>query len=156
MAEGVSASSLQADFVELAGIVRALHGDWSAPVPGYDGWSCHDLLAHLSSTQASLAAVAESSTKPAPEGATPFDSNRWNASQTRKRADIDPQELMNEFDSGTTQLADVLSELDMEKNVTVGAFAGYTLRDAMAEMLEHQRHHLDDLRATLHAHPESL
>jgi len=24
----------------------------------------------------------------------------------------------------------------------------------MAEMLEHQKHHLDDLRAALHAHPE--
>ena len=154
MAEGVSASSLQAGFVELASIVHALHGDWSAPVTGYDGWTCHDLLAHLSSTQTSLAAVAESSTKPAPEGGVPFDPNRWNASQVRKRAEKDPQELLNEFDSGTTQLVDALSDLDMEKKVTVGAFPGYTLRDAMAEMLDHQRHHLDDLRAALHAHPE--
>ena len=150
----MSASSLQADFVELAGIVRALHGDWSAPVSGYDGWTCHDLLAHLSSTQASLAAVAESSTKPAPDSSVPFDSDRWNASQTRKRAGKDPQELLNEFDSGTTQLVDVLSDLDLEKKVTIGAFLGYTLRDAMAEMLEHQKQHLDDLRASLHAHPE--
>ena len=154
MAEGVSASSLQAGFVELASIVRALHGDWSAPVSGYDGWTCHDLLAHLSSTQASLATVAESSTKSAPEGATPFDPNRWNASQVRKRAEKDPQELLDEFDMGTTQLVDALSDLDMQKEVRVGAFPGYTLRDAMAKMLEHQKHHLDDLRASLHAHPE--
>ena len=153
MAEGASASSLQADFVELAGIVRALHGDWSAPVSGYDGWTCHDLLAHLSSTQASLATVAESSTKPPPEGATPFDSDRWNASQTRKRAGKDPQELLNEFDSGTTQLVDVLSDLDLEGKVSIGPYTGYTLRYTMADMLEHQRHHLDDLRASLHAHP---
>ncbi len=154
MAEGVSASSLQAGFVELASIVRALHGDWSAPVSGYDGWTCHDLLAHLSSSQASLARLAESSTKPAPDGAVPFDADRWNASQVRKRTEKDPQELLDEFDMGTTQLVDVLSDLDLEKKVTVGALPGYTLRDAMAEMLEHQKHHLDDLRASLHAHPE--
>ena len=153
MAEGVSASSLQAGFVELASIVRALHGDWSAPVSGYDGWTCHDLLAHLSSSQAALAAVAESSTKPAPDGAVPFDADRWNASQVRRRADKDPQELLNEFDMGTTQLVDVLSDLDMEKKVTVGALPGYTVRDAMAEMLDHQKQHLDDLRASLHKHP---
>jgi uncharacterized protein (TIGR03083 family) len=150
VAEGVSASSLQAGFVELASIIRALHGDWSAPVSGYEGWTCHDLLAHLSSTQASLAVVAESSTKPTPDGAVPFDPNRWNASQVRKRAEKDPQELLNEFDVGTTQLVDVLSDLDLEKKVTVGAFPGYTVRDAMAEMLAHQKHHLDDLRASLH------
>jgi len=56
VAEGVSASSLQAGFVELASIVRALHGDWSAPASGYEGWTCKDLLAHLSSTEASLPA----------------------------------------------------------------------------------------------------
>jgi uncharacterized protein (TIGR03083 family) len=150
VAEGVSASSLQAGFVELASIVRALHGDWSAPVSGYDGWTCHDLLAHLSSTEASLARVAESATKPAPEGAAPFDADRWNASQTRKRAGKDPQEMLNEFDMGTTQLVDVLTDIDLDKKVTIGAYPGYTLGHAMAEMLEHQRHHLDDLREALH------
>ena len=155
MAEGVSASSLQAGFVELASIVRALHGDWSAPASGYEGWTCKDLLAHLSSTEASLPAVVASSSRPPVEGAAPFDPNRWNASQTRKRADTDPQELLNEFDMGTTQVVDVLTDVDLNKKVTIGAYPGYTLRDAMAEMLAHQKHHLDDLRASLHAHPES-
>jgi len=154
VAERVSASSLQAGFVELASIVRALHGDWSAPVAGYEGWSCKDLLAHLSSTEASLPAVVRSTSQPPRDGAAPFDPNRWNASQVRKRAETDSQELLNEFDMGTTQLVDALTDLDMDKPVTVGAFPGYTVRDAMAEMLEHQTHHLDDLRAALHAHPE--
>ena len=52
------------------------------------------------------------------------------------------------------QVVEELSDLDLEKKVTVGAFPGYTLRDAMAEMLEHQKHHLDDLRAALHKHPD--
>ena len=75
MAEGVSASSLQAAFIELASIVRALHGDWSAPADGYEGWSCHDLLAHLSSSEAALPAVVVSSTKPPRPGAEPFDAD---------------------------------------------------------------------------------
>jgi len=155
VAEGVSASSLQAGFVELASIVRALHGDWSAPAAGYEGWTCKDLLAHLSSTEVSLPAVVESSSRPPVDGATPFDPDRWNASQTRKRTETDPQELLNEFDMGTTRLVDVLTDVDLNRKASIGPYSGSTLRDAMAEMLEHQKRHLDDLRASLHKHPES-
>ena len=155
MAEATSASSLQAGYIELASIVRALHGDWSAPASGYDGWTCHDLLAHLSSSEASLPSLVESATQPQREGAEPFDADRWNRSQVRRRADKDPQELLNEFDAGTTRLVEALSDVDLSKKVTIGAYPGYSLGDAMAEMLEHQRHHLEDLRSSLHAHPES-
>src|SRR5579859_6817418 len=153
MADGVSASSLEAGFIELASIVRALHGDWSAPATGYEGWTLKDLLAHLSSTQASLPAVAESVTQEQKPGAEPFDADRWNRSQVRKRADKDAQELLDEFDSGTTKLVDTLTDIDLTKRVTIGAYPGYTLGAAMAEMLEHQRKHLEDLRAALHTHP---
>ena len=151
MAGDVSESSLQAGFIELASIVRALHGNWSAPAKGYDGWTCHDLMAHLSSTEASLPAVAESATQQPRPGAEPFDADRWNRSQVRKRAETDDQELLNEFDMGTTRLVDVLTDMDLNRKVTIGAYPGYTLGEAMAEMLEHQRHHLDDLRECLHS-----
>jgi uncharacterized protein (TIGR03083 family) len=151
----MSATALQAGFVELASIVRALHGDWSAPAAGYDGWTCHDLLAHLSSSEVSLPAVVESATQPPREGAEPFDADRWNRSQVRRRADKDPQDLLNEFDAGTTRLVEVLTDTDLTKKVTIGAYPGYTIGEAMAEMLDHQRHHLEDLRSSLHAHPES-
>ena len=154
MADDVSESALQAGYIELASIVRALHGDWSAPADGYDGWSCKDLLAHLSSTEASLPAVVGSATAPAKPGAEPFDADRWNRSQVRKRAETDAQELLNEFDMGTTRLVEVLTETDLSRPVTIGAYPGYKLGEAMAEMLEHQRKHLDDLRSALHAHPE--
>jgi hypothetical protein len=49
----------------------------------------------------------------------------------------------------------VLTDVDLSRPVTIGAFPGYKVGEAMAEMLEHQRHHLDDLREALHAHPES-
>jgi uncharacterized protein (TIGR03083 family) len=153
MADGASESSLEAGFIELASIVRALHGDWSAPADGYEGWSLKDLLAHLSSTEASLPAVAVSATEEPRPAAEPFDADRWNRSQVRKRADKDPQELLNEFDMGTTRLVDVLTDIDLGKPVTIGAYPGYRLGEAMAAMLEHQRKHLDDLRSALHAHP---
>ncbi len=131
-----STGSLESDYIELAGIVRALHGDWTAPAPGYEGWTCRDLLAHLSSTAASLPAVASSVTGSSDPNAPPFDSNRWNSSQVRRRADKDAQELIDEYDAGTTRL------------VTV-PYAGMSLGEAMAEMLEHQRGHLSDLERAL-------
>jgi len=142
-------SSLQAGYIELAGIIRALHGDWTAPAPGYDGWTCRDLLAHLSSTAASLPSVASSATEPKDPNAPPFDANRWNASQVRRRADKEPQELIDEYDAGTTRLVTVLSDLTMDARVTIGPYAGSPLGEAMALMLEHQRHHLSDLERAL-------
>jgi uncharacterized protein (TIGR03083 family) len=144
-----SGSSLQSGYIELAGIVRALHGDWTAPAPGYEGWTCRELLAHLSSTAASLPAVVSSVTEPKDPNAPPFDSNRWNASQVRRRADKEAQELIDEYDAGTTRLVTVLSDLTLDTLVTIGPYAGVSLGEAMAEMLEHQRHHLSDLQRAL-------
>ena len=156
MADGTSETSLEAGFIELASIVRALHGDWSAPVgSAYDGWSCKDLLAHLSSSEAALARVVASSTEPARPGAEPFDADRWNASQVRRRKDSSEQDLLNEFDLGTTRLVEALTGMDLKQPVNAGAYAGKPLGEAMAHMLDHQRKHLDDLRAALHSHPEA-
>jgi uncharacterized protein (TIGR03083 family) len=142
-------SALSSGYIELAGIVRALHGDWTAPAPGYDGWTCRDLLAHLSSTAASLPAVASSITEPRDPNAAPFDSTRWNASQVRRRADKQAQELVDEYDSGTTRLVMVLSDANLDALVTVGPYAGLALGETMAKMLEHQRQHLTDLEQAL-------
>ena len=149
MAGQTSGSSLQAGYVELAGIVRALHGDWTAPAPGYEGWTCRELLAHLSSTAASLPAVASSVTETKDPNAPSFDANRWNASQIRRRADKEAQELIDEYDAGTTRLVTVLSDLTLDTLVTIGPYAGVSLGEAMAKMLEHQRHHLSDLQGAL-------
>ena len=144
-----SISSLQAGYIELASIVRALHGDWTAPAPGYEGWTCRELLAHLSSTAASLPAVANSITEPKDPSAPAFDSTRWNASQVRRRADKQPQELVDEYDAGTTRLVMVLTDLSLDTPVTIGPYVGVSLGEAMAKMLEHQRQHLSDLREAL-------
>jgi uncharacterized protein (TIGR03083 family) len=144
-----SLSSLQAGYIELAGIVRALHGDWAAPAPGYEGWTCRDLLAHLSSSAASLPAVVSSAAGPRDSNAPPFDADRWNASQVRRRAGKQAQELVDEYDSGTTRLVMVLSDARLETPVTIGPYAGESLGQTMARMLEHQRHHVADLEQAL-------
>lgn len=155
MADGNSETTLEAGFIELASIVRALHGDWAAPAGnGYSEWSCHDLLAHLASTESSLARIVSSSTEPARPAAEPFDADRWNSSQIRKRKEASDQDLLNEFDMGTTRLVETLTGMDLKQPVTIGEYAGRPLGEAMAEMLEHQRHHLDDLRSALHRHPQ--
>jgi uncharacterized protein (TIGR03083 family) len=146
-----SLSSLQAGYVELASIVRALHGDWTAPAASYDGWTCRDLLAHLSSSAASLPAVISSVTETRDPNAPPFDADRWNASQVRRRADKQPQELVDEYDAGTTRLVMVLSDAALDKPVTIGPDAGTALGETMAEMLEHQRNHITDLELALTA-----
>lgn len=149
MAGETTLSALQSGYIELAGIVRALHGDWTAPATGYEGWTCRDLLAHLSSSAASLPAVASSVTEPKDPNAAAFDSTRWNASQVRRRADKQAQELVDEYDAGTTRLVMVLSDSNLDAPVTVGPYAGLALGETMAEMLEHQRHHLSDLEKAL-------
>jgi uncharacterized protein (TIGR03083 family) len=144
-----SISSLQAGYIELAGVVRALHGDWTAAAPGYDGWTCRDLLAHLSSSAASLPAVANSITEPKDPSAREFDSTRWNASQVRRRADKQPQELVDEYDAGTTRLVMVLTDLSLDTPVTIGPYVGESLGEVMSQMLKHQRQHLSDLKDAL-------
>src|SRR5438445_686729 len=140
MADGISETSLEAGFIELASIVRALHGDWTSAAGGeYGGWSCHDLLAHLSSTQASLPRIVTSSTEPAKPGAEPFDADRWNGSQVRRRKEATDQDLLNEFDMGTTRLVETLTGMDLKQPVTIGPYVGMPLGEAMAEMLDHQR-----------------
>ena len=149
MAGDVSTSSLQSGYIELAGIIRALHGDWTAAAPGYDGWTCRDLLAHLSSSAASLPDVASSIKEPRDPNAPAFDSTRWNASQVRRRADKDTEALVEEYDSGTTRLVMVLEDAALDMPVTIGPFAGDLLGETMTKMLEHQRRHLSDLKQAL-------
>jgi uncharacterized protein (TIGR03083 family) len=149
-ADGTRAN-IRDGYTALATHALALDGKWAAPAPGYDGWTCKDLLAHLSSTAASLPAVAGSVVAVASSAgpSVPFDSDRWNASQLRRRADKETQELMLELESGTDRLVAQLAELPLDQPITIGPYAGLSLGHAMREMLEHQRHHLADLERAL-------
>src|SRR5260370_3224201 len=94
-------SALSSGYVALAGVVRALHGDWPALAPGYEGWTCRDLLAHRSSSAASLPAVATSLTQTRDTNAAAFDSTRWNASQVPRPPEKHPPNLFAPHHPGT-------------------------------------------------------
>ena len=124
-----------------------MHGDG-------EGWDARQLLAHLSSTQAALPAVIAAPPRPAGDGdgaPAPFDPDRWNASQVRRRTERRPAELADEMRRGSEQIQAALMAADLAGETRAGSFAGLSLRDAMDGMLEHQRHHVTELRSALAA-----
>lgn len=136
--------------------LSALDGDWQRPI-GAGDWSAHDLLAHLSSTQAALTPVIRAQPEPAQARGSdepspprePFDPDRWNASQVRRRLEVSSLELREEFQRGTAELEAMLAEEDLERVISAGPYAGGPLRDYLRFMRDHQRTHLDELRKAL-------
>lgn len=131
----------------------ALDGDWGR-ASGFAGWTAKDLLAHLSSTQAAMAAALRAPA-PAPGGA-PFDSDRWNASQVRRRQEQPPAALREEIARGTADLDAALREADLEATMPAGAFTGENTASAMRAMVRHQRGHIAEVRAALGGAPASV
>jgi uncharacterized damage-inducible protein DinB len=132
----------------------ALDGDWTRPA-GSGEWSTHDLLAHLSSSQSALVRVIKAEPPPAVAATEPaklrdpFDSDRWNASQIRKRLEIPTEELHQEFERASEELEGLLADADLEREVAVGAYGGGTLSGYLDFMLRHQQEHVEELRQAL-------
>jgi pimeloyl-ACP methyl ester carboxylesterase len=158
LAADVERTALAAAFAEVAWEVSQLDGDWAQSVhgegggEGADGWQARDLLAHLASTQSSLAAVA-TARPPAADGRPrqPFDPDRWNASQVSRRRESAPDDLMGELREGAGSLHAALMTVDLEAPVAVGPYAGRPVGDALKRMAAHQRGHLVELREALSA-----
>ncbi len=123
---------------------------WQRP-SGYEGWTAHDLLAHLSSTQQAIPRLVESAFSETAAGpAEPFDEDRWNASQVRRRREREANELIDELGAGAAALTlsieeRIRAEADLQRPVPVGAGRGRPLVGVLDELLDHQRHHLSDL-----------
>lgn len=149
LAADVERLCLEAGFNEVARRLSELVGDYSRTANA--GWSAKDLLAHLASTQSSLAALvraADDQSKVGGQGGgEPFDSNRWNASQLRKRAEVPVAGLVKEVQSGTVELRAALRETDLSKVLSMGPYAGRTVASGMRAMVRHQREHLAELES---------
>jgi uncharacterized protein (TIGR03083 family) len=131
--------------------LERVHPDaWQRPTT-YDGWTAHDLLAHLSSSQKALPRLVESAFTPpvAAAGAEPFDPDRWNASQIRRRRDQPGESLIDEFRQGSSELSIMMEHRvlpeDLARSVPAGAGRGRALGLTLEELLAHQRGHLSDL-----------
>jgi pimeloyl-ACP methyl ester carboxylesterase len=142
---------LRAALADVAVEIAAVEGGWDAPT-GYLDWTAKDLLAHLSSTQAALPAVARSRRgEGEAAAAVKFDSDRWNASQVRRRKDLPAEDLIAELQASATEIDGVLADLPLSEVIGSGPYAGETAAAAMASMIEHQRDHLTELRRSLAA-----
>jgi hypothetical protein len=98
--------------------------------------------------------MAAALTAPAPAaGAQPFDPDRWNASQIRRRRELPAEQLRDEVERGTAALDAALREADLAATMTAGAFAGENLAAAMRAMVRHQRGHIAELRVALGGAP---
>ena len=149
VAEELERLSLRAGFADVTLSAGSLAGDWRRGTAAEE-WSAHDLLAHVASTQAALAAVATSAAEhdgqPAGE---PFDPDRWNAKQVLRRRERQVEDLLQEIGEGTARLDGVLRDADLSRPVVIGPFAGLPLKEAMREMMAHQRGHLSELQSAL-------
>lgn len=139
---------LEAGFAEVARRARALEGDFARGA--LSDWSARDVLVHIVSTQSALASVLRA---PAPSagsgGGKAFDSDRWNASQLRKRAGVPADALIAELEEGTREVRAALREARLETVLGTGPYAGRTVASGMRAMVRHQREHLDQLEAAL-------
>ena len=139
---------------EAATAASSRRAEWTRPAQGDgSGWDGKDVLAHLSSTQAAMPGVIVAPPQPqsdaGADGAIAFDSDRWNASQLRRRRDRTPDELVGEMRRGAEETQAALMSADLEAPVNIGPYAGLPLRDAMRLMLTHQRDHLAEMRTAL-------
>jgi pimeloyl-ACP methyl ester carboxylesterase len=150
LAADVERTALAAGFWDVARRVSALDGEWSRAVHGdQDGWTARDLLAHLSSTQAALPRVVTARPSPGGEPAAPFESDRWNASQLRRRMDAAVGLLQAELRDSAVRLQAALMDADVSRVAAAGAYAGRPLDEALDSMADHQRGHLRELAAAL-------
>jgi len=127
---------------------------WQRACP-YEGWTEHDLLAHLSSSQKALPRVLMSAFAPPPSNPVePFDADRWNASQVRRRKEEGEENLIEEFRQGASEVITILEKLqppDLDRPVPAGAGRGRALGSVLETLLAHQRRHLADLLGALDA-----
>lgn len=135
----------------VAGLQAVRPNAWQRRLSGYPGWTAHDLLAHLSSTLQAIPRLVDAAFSEArPESAEPFDQDRWNAGQIRRRHDLPANDLIDEFQRGVADLCRAIRErvlrpADLQRVVPIGAGRGHPLGEVLEEQLDHQRRHLADL-----------
>lgn len=149
LARDVERMAIAAGFWDIAWRASSLEGDWSVRVHDEGEWSARELLAHVASTQTALPEVVR--VRPVQHTGDPFDPDRWNASQVRRRQGASTTALIEELLQASAALRAVLHEEDLRHPAAIGPFAGRPLVEVMERMLAHQRSHLTTLEGALGA-----
>src|ERR1700716_1955520 len=91
----------------LAALDQVGPADWLRASPN-EGWTVRDLLTHLTTSETGF--VPTLRRMAAGEGGVPadFDPNRWNASQLRRRGDVDPAQLRSELETAHVDMLALL------------------------------------------------
>jgi hypothetical protein len=152
LAADLERSAIAAAFSEIAWRAGRLDGDWSSPADDAEGgWTARELLAHLASTQTGFTQALRTSRESATPAREPFDPDRWNASQMRRRQDASANDLLEELSGASSALHAALVAADLRLPAAVGPWAGLPLGQALDGMLDHQRTHLASLESALGA-----
>jgi len=148
VAADIERLALRAGLAEALREASALTGDWSRPAT--EGWTAKELLAHVSSSVAATPRVLLAPPPAAGDAAAPpFDSDRWNASMIRRRAEQTPEALVAELEAGVQELETLLRDIDLEQRVHAGPDASHSAQEALHVAVTHALDHLDEVRSAL-------
>lgn len=141
LAKDIGLLARGAAYADIAWRAASLDGDWNATVHEEDGgWNARELLAHLASTQTAIPQIMRLSDEH--RAGEPFDPDRWNASQIKRRHAATPQSLIEELQAASDALPAAIFDADLRRPAVAGAFAGQPLGEMLDRMLSHQLEHL--------------
>jgi uncharacterized protein (TIGR03083 family) len=126
--------------------------DWSRRSPNNEGWTVREIFTHLTTSETGF--VPTLRRMAAGEGgvSADFDPNRWNASQLRRRGDVDPTSLRAEVEKSHQEQLALLDSLDdgaLDHRGHLSSGVDGSTEDNFLLVAQHKRGHTDDIRAAL-------
>lgn len=136
------------------GLLRAIYSvadaAWDAPSPDCEGWTYHDILAHVSSNEARrrvrlLSAIAD-------VGSAEFEAmnevDEWNEAAVAERKSWTMRQLVDELLAGWFQIQQVMTRLDassLDAPMTLGPDQQIPASEFMTRMASHTSRHAGQL-----------
>jgi len=125
--------------------------DWSRVSP-YEGWTLRNLLTHLTTSEVAFGPTLRRMA--AGQGGVPadFDPNRWNASQLRRRGEVDAAALRAELEAAHADMLTLLETLDdtaLDHRGYLSTGIEGNTEDNFRLVASHKRDHTKDIRAAL-------
>jgi hypothetical protein len=123
--------------------------DPEAPMPGYDGWSKRDLIAHLTSIEGRIREQVQCALDDVPW--TPEDIDAFNARQVTARRQWSLDQLQRELEDETAtteRLAGSLTQDQLTRPFDHPRRGRITVADLLAIIPNHISNHLADLQGS--------
>jgi uncharacterized protein (TIGR03083 family) len=125
---------------------------WSGTT--YEGWTCHDLLAHIASTSGPAGFILMmAKAGPPGGGGTAFDQDAFNKQQVAMRAERSPVDILNEIRSNIQRdmqaVEGASDELLQRHFVAQWGTEGSVAEVIIASHSDHLGMHITDLRSAL-------